>query len=74
MGSVTSELRYNPFTGQPVVPGVIDSMPAAARLGLEPARFCRDCGRRMVVQIVPDGWSSTCSRHGVVDSTSLERR
>lgn len=71
---MTSDLRYNPFTGQPVVPGVIDSVPAAARLGLEPPRFCRECGRRTIVQIVPDGWSSRCSRHGVTDSTMLDRR
>ncbi|WP_072806374.1 biotin synthase auxiliary protein BsaP [Rhodococcoides yunnanense] len=71
---MTSEERYNPFTGQPVVAGVIVSVPAAARLGLEPPRFCRECGRRMIVQIVPDGWSAVCSRHGVTDSTSHDRR
>jgi hypothetical protein len=66
--------RYNPFTGQPVVVGVAAKIPAAAALGLEPPRFCEDCGRRMIVQISPDGWWAKCSRHGLRDSTSLGRR
>ena len=37
-------------------------------LELEPPRYCRDCGRRMVVQVRPDGWWARCSRHGVTDS------
>lgn len=49
-------------------------VPAAARLGLEPPRFCARCGRRMVVQVRPDGWWAQCSRHGRVDSTELEAR
>jgi len=47
-------------------------IPAAARLGLEPPRFCSRCGRRLVVQVRPDGWWAACSRHGRVDSTELE--
>ena len=46
--------------------------PLAARLGLEPPRFCAQCGRRMVVQVRPDGWWAECSRHGLVDSVDLE--
>ena len=37
-------------------------------------RFCGQCGRRMIVQVRPDGWWARCSRHGEVDSTELERR
>ena len=48
--------------------------PTAARLGLEPPRFCAHCGRRMVVQVRPDGWWAQCSRHGRVDSQDLETR
>lgn len=48
------------------------SMPTAAQLGLEPPRFCAACGRRMIVQIRPDGWWAKCSRHGLVDSADLE--
>ncbi|MDT5351891.1 MAG: hypothetical protein QOJ56_423 [Mycobacterium sp.] len=47
---------------------------AAARLGLEPPRFCAECGRRMVVQVRPDGWWAKCSRHGLVDSADLDAR
>jgi hypothetical protein len=46
--------------------------PTAARLGLEPPRFCAACGRRMVVQVRPDGWWAKCSRHGLVDSNELD--
>ncbi|WP_039797222.1 biotin synthase auxiliary protein BsaP [Nocardia araoensis] len=66
--------RYNPFTGTRVVPGLDDAIPAAAALGLEPPRFCEQCGRRMIVQVSPDGWWAKCSRHGVVDSAESERR
>jgi hypothetical protein len=50
------------------------TVPTAARLGLEPPRFCAECGRRMVVQVRPDGWWAKCSRHGLVDSADLEAR
>ncbi|HZE17075.1 MAG TPA: hypothetical protein VE197_15995 [Mycobacterium sp.] len=64
---------YNVYTGvnlQEDPAGT--SLPAAAQLGLEPPRFCAQCGRRMVVQVRPDGWWAKCSRHGVVDSAELE--
>ena len=35
-----------------------------AALELEPPRYCARCRRRMVVQVVPTGWSATCSEHG----------
>ncbi|MFD4460963.1 hypothetical protein [Nocardia sp. NPDC058480] len=66
--------RYNPFTGKRIVAGLADAMPASAALGLEPPRFCEQCGRRMIVQISPDGWWAKCSRHGVIESAQLERR
>ncbi|MDV7086561.1 hypothetical protein GXW84_28035 [Rhodococcus sp. IEGM 248] len=68
------EERYNPYTGRRVVAGVDDAVPTAAQLGLEPPRFCEACGRRMVVQISPDGWWAKCSRHGVFDSICGGRR
>ncbi len=61
---------YNVYTGEPA--GA--DPPAAARLGLEPPRFCAACGRRMIVQVRPDGWWAQCSRHGRVDSQDLETR
>jgi SAM-dependent methyltransferase len=35
-----------------------------AALALEPPRFCRHCRRRMVVQVLPAGWSARCVAHG----------
>ncbi len=35
---------------------------------LEPPRYCAQCGRRMVVQVTPGGWSSRCTRHGLTVS------
>ncbi len=61
---------YNVYTGEPAG----GEEPKAARLGLEPPRFCAECGRRMVVQVRPDGWRAQCSRHGELDSKHLERR
>ncbi len=33
---------------------------------LEPPRYCARCGRRTVVKVTPAGWSSHCTRHGLV--------
>ena len=64
---------YNVYTGiaQADAGGV--SVSTAAQLGLEPPRFCAACGRRMIVQVRPDGWWAKCSRHGRVDSTDLDQ-
>jgi ribosomal protein S18 acetylase RimI-like enzyme len=31
---------------------------------LDPPRYCAHCRRRMVVQVVPSGWSARCVEHG----------
>ena len=31
---------------------------------LDPPRYCPECRRRMVVQVMPTGWSARCSEHG----------
>ena len=64
--------KFNVYTG--VAADAVDGavMPTKAQLGLEAPRFCAECGRRMVVQVRPDGWWAKCSRHGVVDSKDLE--
>lgn len=59
---------YNVYTGDQAGTAV----PTAAQLGLEPPRFCAACGRKMIVQVRPDGWRAKCSRHGQVDSTELD--
>lgn len=35
-----------------------------AEAELEPPRWCGTCGRRVVVQITPGGWSARCVEHG----------
>ncbi|TWT28722.1 hypothetical protein FRX94_02210 [Corynebacterium canis] len=65
---------YHPNTGQRIEDGVEIKLSPSARAGLEAPRFCQLCGRRMVVQIRPDGWDARCSRHGSVDSAYLGQR
>jgi len=62
--------NFNVYTGEPAGSGT----PMAARLGLEPPRYCAECGRRMIVQVRPDGWTARCSRHGELDSKDLETK
>ncbi|CAB0991997.1 hypothetical protein FRC0538_00063 [Corynebacterium diphtheriae] len=66
--------RFQPNTGQELVDDIEITLSPSARAGLEAPRFCQICGRRMVVQVRPDGWEATCSRHGSVDSVYLGRR
>jgi uncharacterized Zn finger protein (UPF0148 family) len=35
---------------------------------LEPPRYCPQCQRRMVVQVVPAGWKARCIVHGELSS------
>jgi hypothetical protein len=64
------DAKFNVYTGEEAGGAV----PAAAQLGLDPPRFCAACGRRMIVQVRPDGWLAKCSRHGELDSKDLEER
>lgn len=70
LGAAVGAGVYNVYTGE--LAGT--SLPTAAQLGLEPPRFCAECGRRMVVQIRPDGWWARCARHGQVDSADVEEQ
>ena len=63
---------YNVYTGAQMSAAEGAVVPTAAQLGLEPPRYCAACGRRMMVQVRPDGWWAKCSRHGLVDSTDLD--
>ncbi|GAB3593588.1 hypothetical protein CFAEC_00330 [Corynebacterium faecale] len=63
---------YHPNTGLPA--GENQHLSPSARAGLEAPRYCQICGRRMKVQVRPDGWDAECSRHGQVDSSLMERR
>jgi hypothetical protein len=64
---------YNVYTGE-LAGTSVPTEPIGAELGLEPPRFCAECGRRMVVQVRPDGWRASCSRHGQVESADGEER
>ena len=37
-------------------------------LELEPPRYCSVCRRRMVVQVIPRGWTARCVEHGEISS------
>ena len=63
--------KFNVYTGE-LAGSAGTAVPASAQLGLEPPRYCAECGRRMTVQVRPDGWWAKCSRHGRVDSTDAE--
>jgi hypothetical protein len=65
---------FNVYTGAQLDDVAGTAIPTTAQLGLEPPRFCAECGRRMIVQVRPDGWWAKCSRHGLVDSKDLEAR
>ncbi|KXB56178.1 hypothetical protein HMPREF3227_02607 [Corynebacterium sp. CMW7794] len=60
---------FHPNTGEPFAE--VTHLHPAAAAGLDVPRYCQLCGRRMVVQVRPDGWSARCSRHGELDSDWL---
>ena len=66
-------MTYNVYTGE-LAGTAVPAEPIGARLGLEPPRFWAECGRRMIVQVRPDGWRAKCSRHGQLDSADLEAK
>lgn len=41
-----------------------DHLRCGAALALEPPRYCTVCRRRLVVQVVPTGWTARCVEHG----------
>jgi hypothetical protein len=55
------------WCGKPTEVG--DHTVCVSRLNIvDPPRFCAECGRRMIVQVVPTGWTAHCSRHGEVSA------
>ncbi|MFW0791629.1 hypothetical protein [Gordonia sp. CPCC 205333] len=73
-GPLAQPHRFGIYTGIEIELESADAIPTTAKLGLEPPRFCGQCGRRMVVQVRPDGWRARCSRHGEIDSIELYQR
>lgn len=41
-----------------------DHTPCERLAVLDPPRWCPQCRRRMVVQVLPTGWRATCVEHG----------
>lgn len=66
--------RFHPHTGQELADAPVIRLSPSTRAGLEVPRYCQLCGRRLVVQVRPDGWRASCSRHGELDSVYLDRR
>jgi len=60
--------EYCDHCGQPAGTGVHDR---CVRLrAMEPPRYCAQCRRRMVVQVIPRGWVARCVEHGETSSTT----
>ncbi|MGH8893059.1 MAG: hypothetical protein ACRDWY_07100 [Actinomycetes bacterium] len=57
------EARFCDQCGEPVTSG--NHARCGPRRDLEPPRYCGQCRRRMVVQVLPRGWSARCTEHGV---------
>jgi hypothetical protein len=38
---------------------------------LEPPRYCPACARRMVVQVLPTGWTARCVEHGSISNAPV---
>lgn len=64
--------RHCPRCGEPAHPDEPARCPLqpAAGGGGDPPRFCPACGRRLVVQVLPDGYRARCTRHGPVSPRS----
>lgn len=60
-------LRWCERCGRPAAGDVHDGCAAAREL--EPPRHCAECGRRLVVQVRPAGWTARCSEHGETEGT-----
>jgi len=41
-------------------------------LVLEPPRYCATCRRRLIVQVLPTGWTARCSAHGELADDQLQ--
>jgi hypothetical protein len=59
----TAAARYCGQCGGPLEDAAAHKQ-CAARAQLEPPRYCAHCARRMVVQVLPSGWTARCSEHG----------
>ena len=53
-----------PYCGRCGEPAAAPHPACVARLDLEPPRYCPRCRRRLIVQVLPVGYTARCSAHG----------
>ena len=53
-----------PYCGRCGEPAPAPHSECAALLALEPPRYCPHCRRRLIVQVLPTGYTARCSAHG----------
>jgi hypothetical protein len=53
-----------PYCGHCGEPRTAPHPACEARLELEPPRYCPQCRRRLIVQVLPVGYTARCSAHG----------
>ena len=53
-----------PYCGHCGEPAASPHPACVARLSLEPPRYCPQCRRRLIVQVLPVGYTARCSAHG----------
>jgi hypothetical protein len=58
-----TEGPYCDGCGRPVA-GSDHARCQARRAATDPPRFCTECGRKLVVQVLPLGWTARCVRCG----------
>jgi hypothetical protein len=61
-GGVNAVTAYCGRCGNPITDG--DHGGCVRALLLEPPRYCAQCRRRLIVQVLPAGWTARCSAHG----------
>ena len=66
MTGVAGTATYCGLCGKPAAEA--DHTACTRALGLEPPRYCTACRRRMVVQVLPTGWTARCVEHGELHS------
>ncbi len=55
-----------PFCGRCGEPAPSPHPVCVEGLALEPPRYCAQCRRRLIVQVMPTGYAARCSAHGEI--------
>lgn len=64
---MSTEPEFCDQCGEPVGTGETDRHAACVSARrLNPPRYCSRCRRRMVVQVLPLGWTARCVEHGTL--------